>query len=387
MARLISDILGAPEPHFTHEIQRLELLAGRPSVDTRLISELVSLNHSLANELKLDAKDTTIKELYFAMRRKALLDSEALADKLNIAPDYNPDKVLEKCIEYVNEKLANQEVWTLKHSVAKAELQKNPPKKLLKILGLRSIDSAIKRESISQISLLARLVESKAWNDTYISQASKIRNNDFDKKIIEISTVSTARVNRLEKAGMKLGHLVYKHEETAGIVVVVPKRRFAADVLFIVDALTREANEIRRYSAFCKYLSVRADFSAKLASLRRNGLDRASIEHFSVGWAPIYHLLHARSGDQTQALFEPHLNHDDVLIVDHGLGDIWNYKYSLAREGRVVVSFNSSDVIINAANNSEITDASTVHGRRALFSELFSRYLDNDVVLEDFLSN
>lgn len=382
---MISDILGAREPYFTQEIRRLEALTGHPKVDVRLISELVGTWQSVAREFGLDSRDTTAKELYFAMREKIFKENDELAQKLNINSGDSPHKVAELCAKYVESKVKSMSVWSLKNSVIKSQLKQNPPKRLLKILGLRSIDSALKREPVGQLVVLAEMVESKTWRDTFISQANKLKNSDFDRNQTQISVVSKNRVDKMRASGHALGHLVYRQEESASLIIVPPQKRFRGDVVFFVDSLIRENNEIRRHSSFVKYLSVRNDFAKWLESIRAKGLDHAAAQHFNFGWSPVHRLLLNKAKRNEEPLFEPHLDHDDVILTSYEIKPIWQCAYLLKSEDGVVVSCNISDVIINAANNASAEKASSFHGRRELYNELFSRYLDHSAALEDFI--
>lgn len=189
----------------------------------------------------------------------------------------------------------------------------------------------------------------------------------------------------MRAGGHTLGHLVYRHKESASLIIVPPQKRFRGDVIFFVDSLIRESNEIRRYSSFVKYLSVRTDFNKWLESIRAKGLDYSAAQYFDFGWSPVHRLLESRARRNEEPLFEPHLDNDDVVLIAHDLKPVWRCSYTLKSEDGMVVSCNVSDVIINAANNSPLQSASSFHGRRELYNELFSRYLSHPAVLDDFL--
>lgn len=385
MARLISDILGASEPHFRQELDRLEALAGHPREDLKLVSELASKWQELAAGLGLDGRDTTIEELYYAMQLRAHEENEKVARVLGVQPDDTPEKMVESVVSWVNQRLEPSSVWSLKNSVAKQQLKACPPKKLLKIWGLRSIDSALKREHIAQLMIFAEMVEGKIWNDNFIRMAARLRNSDFDKKRVSISIMKRMRTEKLQKNGVGLGRLVYRNSETGGIAVVVPARRFTGDTLYFVDALIREVNEIRRWSSFAKYLSVRPGFGKWLSAMRAYGLDHAAVRHFKIGWTPLHQLLHKKAFSERSSLIEPHLDHEDVRLVKHELGPLWQHTYLLKTQGGLVVSCNVSDVIINAVNKAPPSSGVVSNGRKELYSELFSRYLAHEAVLDDFL--
>jgi hypothetical protein len=388
LARLISDILNAPEPAFTHELRRLEALAGYPKVDVRLVSELTSSWKALAGELGLDSNDTTAKELYFALQKRVKEENAELSRKLGLDEKDTPEKTIRACAHYVQAKLKVNPVWVLKGSIARSQLKVNKPKKMLKILGLRSIDSAIKREPLSELTIFAQMVESKTWHDTNISQAAKVKTTDFDRKPIEISIIDEKRSEKMRDAGYSLNRLIYKDEETGSIIMIVPKRRFPCDALFFIDSLLREANAIRRWSAFAKYLSVRPDFAQWLALLRSHNLDFAAAKIFKIGWSPMHKWLDTIAREEGSPPFEPHLDHEDVRLHSLQLNPLSGYKHIIFKspEG-LVVSCNISDVITNTANGAATNESILTHGKRELYDELFSRYLKNERILQELLKN
>lgn len=387
MARLISDILDAPEPAFTHELRRLETLAGHPKIDVRLVSELASSWKILAEELGLDGNDTTAKELYFALQKRVRDENAELSRKLGIDENDTPEKVVNACAGYVQKKLKANPVWVLKGSTARNQLKANVPKRMLKVLGLRSIDSAIKREPLSELMIFSQMVESKTWHEAFIAQAGKIKTIDFDRKPIEISVIDKKRSAKMHSAGYSLNRLIYKDEETGSIIMIVPNKRFPCDVLFFVDSLLREANAIRRWSAFAKYLSVRPDFTQWLTLLRSHNLDFTAAKIFKIGWSPVHRLLDSIAREDGNPPFEPHLDHEDVRLNSLHIPPLNDRSHIVVKspEG-IVISCNISDVIINGANQRRAEHGISMHGRRELYNELFARYLRNEKVLEELLN-
>ncbi len=385
MSRLISDIIGAPEPTFTHEIQRLERLAGYPKEDLRLISDIHQHAGKISARLGLDATDTTPDELYFALQKWSLEQNEQFAKKLQITPEDSPQNMVDACIKYTQKIIGKRTVWGLKNVTAKNYLKAHPPKKLMKILGLRSVDSALKREAPGMLLFLATITEPSSWVEEYFHAALKTTSNDFDKKKIEITSIDDRRQKLLKKSNHNLRQVIYRHDETATLVVITPQKRFTGDVLFVLDAIIRESNNVRRFSSFAKLLSMRPDFSSWLNALRREGLDTASSYYFNLGWGPVHRLLEKQSDTENEAIFDPHLYHDDVHISHLELDEIVSVNFVFKKDDGSLVSTNISDVIFNVANNNTPASSNTVYGRRALYDELFSRYLAHEPVLDDLI--
>lgn len=67
MARFLSQILGANEPLFSHNLRRLEKMTGGSGIDVRLIADMTHRAHAVMRRLGLDPADTTALELYRAL--------------------------------------------------------------------------------------------------------------------------------------------------------------------------------------------------------------------------------------------------------------------------------------------------------------------------------
>ena len=67
MSRFLQLILGAQEPMFSAGLTQLEKTTGHSGVDTRLIADITEKAHGIMRRLGLDTRDTTGRELYFAL--------------------------------------------------------------------------------------------------------------------------------------------------------------------------------------------------------------------------------------------------------------------------------------------------------------------------------
>ncbi len=67
MARFLQKLLGAEEPIFSRGIARLEKTTGNSGIDVRLIANITEKAHDIMRQLQLDVRDTSGKELYFAL--------------------------------------------------------------------------------------------------------------------------------------------------------------------------------------------------------------------------------------------------------------------------------------------------------------------------------
>lgn len=74
MARFLQLILDAQEPMFSAGLAKLEKTTGHSGVDVRLIADIIEKAHTVMRSLGLDTRDTTGRELYFALMAAAKRD-------------------------------------------------------------------------------------------------------------------------------------------------------------------------------------------------------------------------------------------------------------------------------------------------------------------------
>lgn len=385
MSRLISEILNAPEPSFSQQIEQLELLAGRPGIDIKLATELPRIYIEKAKALNLDENDTMARELYFSMSKLALSNSNDLAKMLEIKDDDSSRQMVRKSIKYVEKKIGRKNIWALKSSVARRQLKENPPKKLMKIFGIRSIESALKRESLSLFYCFASFTESSAWFNKYVAQAGRLTNSDFDSRTISISIIPASRQNQLAKADIRLNQIVFSDQESAGIEIAVPEKRFEGDVLFVVDSLLTQIKIMLRRSAYYRHQGFKTEFFSKVEKIRAGGFRYVEMDNHPFDWPT---LIHATTELGTPSIIqdhEPMLSAEDLLVPSlHQLArfDFWRHPFGLHKKDGIVISFNVSDMIVNAVNNTAPEKAYVENARDALRWELFGRYLNHSRVHE-----
>lgn len=164
-------------------IQKLESLNDYNSEDVRLLAESEQAVRSRILDLGLDPDDTTGEELYHALLVKFELDSALIDKALGITGGSSFTKRLNRAVALLTNVTANDEMWVLKHSVAKRLLREHPPKKLMKQLGYRSVDSMLKRESLANIFISFPLIESSSWQKAFHKETAKLDSADYELRI------------------------------------------------------------------------------------------------------------------------------------------------------------------------------------------------------------
>ena len=195
MTRVLSELLGAKEPEFRLGIRQLERAGGSPSADIRLSAELQQAVQAALRDLGLDPGDTTGPELYSALMARAKQDNGVIRELLGAGAD---DADLTLKIQRLLSKLdVPKKSFALKSSVAKRLLKKNPPKKAMKQLGYRSIDSMLKHESVAQLYGAAAITENATWHRQLLSSYKQLGATDFESRDITIVAPLNKRWEKL----------------------------------------------------------------------------------------------------------------------------------------------------------------------------------------------
>jgi hypothetical protein len=133
MSKKLAELLDEPEVVVESVIKKLENLSGWESTDVRLLAEINNKSRAKHLELGLDPNDTTGPELYHALLAKLNKDEA----KINL-----PSTTILNQVSGVHK---NYNAYSLKRNIAKELLRSHPPRRLMKQLGFRSVDSMLKR--------------------------------------------------------------------------------------------------------------------------------------------------------------------------------------------------------------------------------------------------
>lgn len=204
MSRLLAAILGEPEKAMTNLMNKLELAAGHPSEDLRLLNRSQQSAKDKIAQLGLDSKDTTAEELYHTMLSKYAQASKTVDRTLGQTADSSSLSLAQKSVNLTKHLVGESDSWSLKHQAVAKLLRVSPPKQLMKQLNYRSVDSLLKRESPTAVILMAEQVESKAWNANLSRSIKQLTSSDYALQPIDIQVLS----GKVDKAGTALNKSV-----------------------------------------------------------------------------------------------------------------------------------------------------------------------------------
>lgn len=387
MTRLLSELLDAREPTFRLNVRELERASGNPSADIRLSTEILQQVQSKLRELGLDPQNTTGEELYAALQTRLLGDEQRLRQHLGLEESTSSVEVLSAVEKFVQSLDVPRSCFALRTSVAKRLLQAVPPKKSMKHLGYRSLDSMLKHEPLPQLFTAAALYEPAHWHKALMEKYRQLRPSDFETRRISLFYPTSKRWEALaEEFAATRRHTSIAFKELGAIVVLPVQAKLPAMAITTTLLLLDSMNDIRCSSAFLKLQQVKPDFGSLAGEVASGEPHTAA--HLA-GWRLPWRLLQRYYSSVRAlyhpALFEPHVQPEDLQLIkaEEALAqqipalEFWVGTPHLALVDRgQTVSLNMLDVALSAANSLSFEDRTAQHVQASVWQELLTRYLN-----------
>lgn len=398
MSTILSKILNAKEPSFSQTIHQFEQTSGLQSVDVRLISEMAQTVRKKKSELGLDPNDTTDKELYHGLQNLVRLHDNYLARAIGTHSDDTIDNQLQCILKTLHRLPLNKKCWVIKHSSAKRIVKANPPKKVMKLLGYKSIDSMLKRERISEICAAIRFIETQAWQEKFISNYKKLTPSDFEIRDIEVLLLQK------EKWGSSADQYIYAkrhnitHLKELGVVMILPLplQKLQGFVITVLPIAIHYINEIRSYSAFFKLLQVRHDFGDIIVkAITHDPHSSVFIANQPIHWRSIQRHFGSHRNHKNFDIFDPHVQLDDLLWktaeeviykIEPALKFWEHLDYIGTLHSEYPVPLGLMDNAVSYCNNLEFGHHSVKHFRQSLWNEIYQRYLQTENIEQDVIN-
>lgn len=397
MARVLSELLGASEPLFSISLQQLERATGHSSTDVRLTAELVGKVHLKMRELGLDPSDTTGQELYTALLNLVAKHDEFLVLRLGGQDPADVADLLPRLVAAVERLDIPKSAWVIKHSVAKRLLKSTPPRRVMKLLGYRSIDSMLKRESVSQIFAALRFVEAEEWLEAFIKKYQRLTCNDFETRPIDIIQLEADRWGPVASQYLREQHHNLVHLKELGVIAVLPLpiERLPGVTITVLPLLLHYIGEIRLYSAWFKLHQVRPDFGRVVAhTLLYDPTHHARMAGQHVHWRIIQRHYGRQDAQYHPDIFEPHLQPEDLRWrkaedLLYRLEPALYFWYDLDFVGAAFphrpVSFNLMDLAVSYVNRLPYRQQAIHHFQQALWNEIYLRYFGHKALEKQVL--
>jgi hypothetical protein len=238
MSRRIAKLLDESEAELSKLLADLEKKNGLPSHDARHIADVHQRVRSKLADLNLDPDDTTAPELYHALLIRFETDCRKFDEVYGTAAaDF--DHKTATAAKLLEDSARQPRLWALKNKAAKELLSAHAPKQVMKFLGYRSAASLLKREDISEIFIVAQVLESDSWQKQQARLASKLQPTAFELRELKLTALSYDRWNTVD-----FENDVIVSDEM-GAVAVWPSDQAAQAPLLSISLLLIE--ELRKY--------------------------------------------------------------------------------------------------------------------------------------------
>jgi hypothetical protein len=394
MTRFLSQALNDKRPSFGYDIADLETANNHPDTDIRLTSEVMNAARVKCQELGLDPKDTTAEELYAALQARVKQDDKMLTRTLrtlaarNVSAEADPVAGMVEALKRVNDSKA---CFALKTAKLKSLLKALPPKKTMKLIGYRSVDSMLKHESVIEVLAAAWMSESMAWRKKLLDQYKKLKSTDFEERNLRIIYSTSKNYQKLGKQIVEVSkHNILSLKEL-GAVVLLPLPEDAPDgaITASLSLALHEMNEVRVASSFLKINQVKPNFGEHVVkiSLAQPELETRVFDR-PVPWGVIQR-YYSKLSDFEDAVFEPYVRLEDMVWhpieetltqIEPGLS-FWHGTDSLGLMDKgATVSLNLMDNALSLCNKLPFENRIAQYFENSLWHELLIRYMSHESI-------
>lgn len=400
MTRFLSESLQAPEPYFRLGLKRLETAHGAPNSDIRLTTQVLHQTQAKLKQLGLSPRDTTAEELYHALAERIKADDARLnrALRTRAATYVSAEADLAAgMIHAIKELPDSKRCFALKTSVLKSVIKQLPPKRAMKRLGYRSLDSMLKHEPPVSIMAAAWLSEGSTWRQKMLESYKRLQPSDFEDRSISLMRPDSKRWQELAKdAVSQTRHNILCLRELGALVFLpLPDDAPAGSTTASLSLALHELNEIRAASTFLKLCQVRPDFGNLVRTVVSDEpLLNSRLLDQPVPWHLIQRYYAQLKHHQSEAL-EPHLRLEDIAWhpIEESLSKIepglsfWKDSAHLGLlHERQPVSLNVIDAALNYCNGLSFDQRIVHYFQHSLWHELMLRYLRPETVEQTVMS-
>ena len=403
MTRFLSSALQAEEPQFRRGLQQLEAANGHPNHDIRFSTEIRRTAQHKLSELGLDPQDTTAAELYHALQERVARDDARLTRRLRTEAALHISAeadIVAGMIHAIKQLPESMQCFGLKANSLRSLIKQQPPKKAMKQLGYRSLNSYLKHESPALALAAAWLCEGEAWQRHFLSSYKQLAAHDFETRTIVLVEPTSPRWRALARRVIKeRRHTILSFKEL-GAIVFLPLSTEEIPTGAVTASLTlalHELNEIRASATFLKLNQVKPDFGkiVRYVATDEPRLNSKLLDQ-PLPWNLIQRYYSRIKQQVQEAVFEPYLQFEDMhwYSVERALATIdpdfkfWQQTAYLGflDDNHHPVSLNIVDAALNYCNRLPFEQRITHYFQRSVWHELLLRYLRHEPVEQAVLS-
>jgi len=295
MSKMIAGLLDADNRSFSKIVHRLEHMTLQPGVDTRLTAEIITQVREKSRRLGLDPADSTAKELYYSLLSKASNDDTILRIKLGIVESTKPVDSA-KIIAEETQKLINKDIVVCLQSTAvKKILKAVPPKKTMRALKFRSIESVLKREDPFVLYALAKRFESESWHSQVQARLRRLQARDVHEHPVQVLSLPEEWLKKLSDHSYDT---VLQSVAETGTILLLPSipLKKEGSVLLTVSLALQAAQKLSIESLRYRTRALSIGMESLLPDIAAGLLQELDPIHgMTPSWSSVYQLLAQQS--------------------------------------------------------------------------------------------
>ena len=384
MSKLIAQLIGADLRSFAETINRLESMCLQPGVDTKLTAELITQTREKARRLNLDPADTTKEELYYGLLSKARLDDEILRQKLGFSASTTP-VIASNAVAKITEKLLKKDlVICMQPATVKKILRAVPPKRTLRTLHYRSIESVLKREDPLVLYALAVRLEDKSWHTQLQARLKRLQPRDARETKVQILSLPKEWLEKLEKVNFE--NIIQPVPEIGSILILPTMPLSVPGSVLLTTCLVLQAGQrLAVESLPFRARALTVGYEKLLPDIAIGHLDEIQPVHgMKPTWNAVFQLLAERGRDKNSD-FEFLLSDLEWQSTETRLAsiaselDFWvNTHYLGLVTQEQPISFHIVDVTASLVLDKKYGHQVISHLQASLWNELQLRYMKQD---------
>lgn len=220
MNKRLAAMVGKSAADVHKVLSTLEHKAGYPSQDVRYLARHTQEVRIAIRELGLDPDDTTAEELYHCLLAKFKRDALHIDKAVGISEGSTKDERIQRAVDLANYAAAKSEAWAIKSATCRSILKAVAPKRTMKQLGYRSLDSMLKRQAVADVLLIANQLESPTWRRAVNAKLSKLSSASYELKPLGITRL-TLRSEEIVLSSTIAGAVAVNEQAVPGDIPVL----------------------------------------------------------------------------------------------------------------------------------------------------------------------
>lgn len=387
-------------------ITDLEKISGKSGIFMKIDEENEQLLKDRLSTLGLSEKSPAL-DVYDALISKIEADDVAILKALG-TQKYSHVDASEKIVDLLKKLHPPKRGFFLKLDKARQFLIAEPPQKILKVLGYKSVDELLQKEDLLEVYSALRFLEDQDWlNNKFFKQYEVLKQEDFEEREITVKALSPKWAKAAEKFVAKKYHNV-SHLKELGVIFVIPIfLGISGETLRLLSLFLHYMNEVEFYaSVFKDLLSSDGTFAKNLISLLRGDvIEQRLPEMLPEARRPRFLVIQrylAKEDENDWRLLEPRINPEamhwekaekEVQLINErlpgfsnnlnfwsGLGTVGGY-FKSETGVEILVSFNLVDTVMALVHRKELIKY-LYHQHEAMWNKIFEGYFGPNSIEE-----